>query len=81
MTLCTRLLLSLAHPYCNVLDLGASEVYVAADYFSQIARNYWLSDVGCNGLESTLLDCSNAFLTQHTCQESHPLAAISCYGQ
>ena len=45
--------------------------------FGQGSGSIWLSDVGCNGTEGRLLDCSTGAVGGHTCSHSDD-AGVTC---
>ena len=45
--------------------------------FGQGSGSIWLSNVGCNGMEERLLDCSTDAFGSHTCSHSED-AGVTC---
>ena len=57
------------------LCIGAMGIANAA--FGQGSGSIWLSNVGCNGTEERLLDCSTSAFGSHTCSHSRD-AGVRC---
>ncbi|XP_068280286.1 CD5 antigen-like [Nyctibius grandis] len=64
---------------CKQLDCGSAVEAHLQGYFGRGSGPIWLDDVGCNGTESALSDCTHRGWGEHNCVDGEE-AGVTCSG-